>query len=797
MYQIFQSWKDFGVNFLLCLWWVFTELLSTCFGKEAMEPGQQEDSLEKNLTVESISDESSNQEGHPDEAESNGKKENESVKLLKEKLSAALINVSLKDELVNQHSKVAEEAVKGWEKAENEAAVLKQQLNTLAENNSALEARSSQLDQALKECVRQLRLAKDEQERKISEALALKNKEYELSKSKLEKQIVELQSKLEASPLKVDPEIHLKLGFLERENQRLKHELVSQYEELEIRTIERDLSTKAAETASKQNLESIKMVAKLESECRKLKAVSRKSPILDNMQKSPSASSNSFDSEAVAFMAGKIDLMDDFLEMEKLAAMPENGHHPKSELPHSPSKDIESLLREELKVIQCRAFELEKKVREMEAEKVDREMSSSQSQMSSENMQVELVETKMKLEKFEADLQEANELKMDYESYANDLKLEAQAMMSKIEQLQAEVDRQRVLSEKLSDRCQELETELYMKNEELEVERGASCSVELEEKERALDETRKRCDELENQYKEVVMRFDNQAAASRTQVKAKEAVLVETQKCLEEMQLKLKEAEMKLETQIAVYNNEVKEKETALAQSRERLEELQIQLKETENKLEKLQKVLHEEYVSKEHLMLDLTNARAQVETMSTQIDTLQVRIDQEHGISAELSAKCEELRKELKQKEQELGLRQNVPTSVEQKINQEDVANAAEKLAECQKTIASLGNQLKSLATLEDFLIDTASIPKFSGSAPLITNGGNELWKLHSNNVYLPQKRCDEYFQAPEGLHTFSKYVDGDVLDSSSSSSTKMYSISSSEKRANGYEKLFPMRKG
>lgn len=45
----------------------------------------------------------------------------------------------------------------------------------------------------------------------------------------------------------------------------------------------------------------------------------------------------------------------------------------------------------------------------------------------------------------------------------------------------------------------------------------------------------------------------------------------------------------------------------------------------------------------------------------------------------------------------------------------QEDLAVAADKLVECQKTIASLGMQLRSLATLEDFLIDTTNIPGFS----------------------------------------------------------------------------------
>lgn len=37
----------------------------------------------------------------------------ESVKILTEKLSAALVNVGAKEELVKQHSKVAEEAVAG------------------------------------------------------------------------------------------------------------------------------------------------------------------------------------------------------------------------------------------------------------------------------------------------------------------------------------------------------------------------------------------------------------------------------------------------------------------------------------------------------------------------------------------------------------------------------------------------------------------------------------------------------------------------------------------------------------
>lgn len=41
-----------------------------------------------------------------------------------------------------------------------------------------------------------------------------------------------------------------------------------------------------------------------------------------------------------------------------------------------------------------------------------------------------------------------------------------------------------------------------------------------------------------------------------------------------------------------------------------------------------------------------------------------------------------------------------------------QELAAAASKFAECQKTIASLGQKLKSLASLEDFLVDSDTIP-------------------------------------------------------------------------------------
>ncbi|KAG7533280.1 Filament-like plant protein [Arabidopsis thaliana x Arabidopsis arenosa] len=81
-----------------------------------------------------------------------------------------------KDELVKQHAKVAEDAVAGWEKAENEVVELKQKLEDAADKNIVLEDRVSHLDGALKECVRQLRQFRDEQEKKIQEAVTEMNK---------------------------------------------------------------------------------------------------------------------------------------------------------------------------------------------------------------------------------------------------------------------------------------------------------------------------------------------------------------------------------------------------------------------------------------------------------------------------------------------------------------------------------------------------------------------------------------------------------------------------------------------
>lgn len=64
----------------------------------------------------------------------------------------------------------------------------------------------------------------------------------------------------------------------------------------------------------------------------------------------------------------------------------------------------------------------------------------------------------------------------------------------------------------------------------------------------------------------------------------------------------------------------------------------------------------------------------------------------------------------------------------------EKELAVAASKFAECQKTIASLGLQLRSLATLEDLLDSEKSSDVSSEESKDHENG--ERWGLHLGNL-------------------------------------------------------------
>ncbi|TKY74270.1 Filament plant protein [Spatholobus suberectus] len=567
---------------------------------------------------------------------------------MSEKLSAALVNVSAQEDLVKQHAKVAEEAIAGWEKAENEVTGLKKQVEALTLRNSTLEDRVTHLDTALKECVRLLRQTREEQEQNIHDAVLKKTHELESAKTKLEEQLMELQtqSKSDASnassPSSIDFDVCQKVEYLEKENMALKHELQVQSEKLKIRTIERDLSTQTAEMASKQHLESINKVAKLEAECRRLKSMACRASItsssfcvesfkdgqsdsgertsameIDTCKKSGSepdvCESSCSDSWASALIAEldqfknekykqipsgsvNIDLMDDFLEMERLAALPDTKN--------------ESVIQESLVANQC-----------------IREENSIREEFGVTNRQMD--ELKEKLEKAKA---EKDEVKI----------------------------------------C-------LMKS---------GCVIEAS----------------------------------------------------------------------------------------------QLQMREAETKLEELQRELENAYKSKQVLENELMSMQAEAQSITAKVHLLEAEVDKEKAMSVEIANKCKELEEELERKKQEEKLGSITSSYGEMKLKQEDLALAAGKLAECQKTIASLGNQLSSLATLEDFLIDTTSIPEFSASPSLIARAGGDMWKLHSKDTYSTKRDSGSSRSGPP----LNKNE-----ESSPPSSTNLPKHDSSEKSRNGFAKF------
>ncbi|KAA8546410.1 hypothetical protein F0562_002851 [Nyssa sinensis] len=518
-----------------------------------------------------------------------GEEFNDSIKSLTEKLSAALVNVCAKEDLVKQHAKVAEEAVAGWEKAGIELAILKQHLEAAVQKNLALEDRVSHLDGALKECVRQLRQAREEQEQKIHEAVMEKANEWESTNLELESQLLKLQAQAETakaeSPTSVDTDLCIKLEFLEKENSTLKLELILQSKELEIRTIERDLSTQAAETASKQHLESIKKAAKLEAEHRRLQAMSRKSSTV-NDQKSIAASS--------LYVGSLTDSQSD------------NG--------------------EWLNAV------------EIDTQKISR---------------LELNECKPSCP----------------DSWASTLTAELEQFKN---------------GKAINKNLSACSVKIDIMDDFLEMERLAAW----------LGKNKKHCVESEdNAY---------HSTNGENPLRAE----------LDAMIHRIAELEEKLEKVEA----EKAEVENALTASQYSLEASRVQLAEAEMRLEELHRELIAENESKELLEFQLISMEVDARTMSTKIDSLKTDIEKEQSLSAEMAVKCQELEKELTIKTQEVEVHQTASSNGEMKIKQEDLAEAAGKLAECQKTIASLGRQLKSLATLEDFLIDTANIPGLGG---------------------------------------------------------------------------------
>ncbi|CAL9042790.1 unnamed protein product [Musa banksii] len=225
-----------------------------------------------------------------------------SLEDLNEQLSSVLTESNAKDDLLAKQAKVTEEAIAGWEKAEAQALYLKQQLDDALFQKKSAEERVIETDVALKECMQQLRVVKQDQQLFINNAAFKISREQEkigMLEQRLietnkrltelviengnlnriievkEQLLKELSESISKSESKLT-EVITRLDSSEKFNASLKYEVCILQKEIEIRNEEREFNRRSADAAHRQHLESIKKIAKLETECQKLRVMVRK-----------------------------------------------------------------------------------------------------------------------------------------------------------------------------------------------------------------------------------------------------------------------------------------------------------------------------------------------------------------------------------------------------------------------------------------------------------------------------------------------------------------------------------------
>ncbi|MCO5587324.1 hypothetical protein L7F22_041273 [Adiantum nelumboides] len=220
-----------------------------------------------------------------------------------EKLRRLNVKLLAADDLAKQHATVAEEAVSGWEKTKSEYMLMKYQLDTALEQKQAAEVRVFHLNGTLKDCMQQLRRAREEQEQAVHEAIVKRSREWDKLRLDLEERLAQMEVQVmesenqkshlykaaqeqaeavaELGRIHSVEEVEIKklqsqVQTLEKENTSLKYEIVVSNKELGIRNQEREMNHRSLEMAEQQHIESSKRIAKLENECQRLRALVRK-----------------------------------------------------------------------------------------------------------------------------------------------------------------------------------------------------------------------------------------------------------------------------------------------------------------------------------------------------------------------------------------------------------------------------------------------------------------------------------------------------------------------------------------
>ncbi|QCD91347.1 Filament-like plant protein [Vigna unguiculata] len=245
----------------------------------------------------------SKENGEVQEPVSDKEKLEKDLKRLNDKLAFTLSECAAKDEQLKKQTKIVQEAVAGWEKAEAEILSMKQHLDESIRQQLVYEERAAQLDGALKECMQQLRFVREEKEQRMHDAVMKVSKEFEVAHTVLEEKLSESSkglakfgvenSRLSKSIVAKEKLIEdlkrelahaeddhnalmIRLESMERDNASLKYETQVLEKELDIRNEEREFNRRTADASHKQHLQSVKKIAKLESECQRLRVLVQK-----------------------------------------------------------------------------------------------------------------------------------------------------------------------------------------------------------------------------------------------------------------------------------------------------------------------------------------------------------------------------------------------------------------------------------------------------------------------------------------------------------------------------------------
>ncbi|KAL3814245.1 hypothetical protein ACJIZ3_015513 [Penstemon smallii] len=290
-----------------------------------------------------------------------------SLKTLNHKLDSVLDECSAKDKLLQGYQKTAEDALTDKHKAEEQVLRLKQELDQVLQQKVALNS-------ALKDTMLQLNQLRKEQDQRVGTAVFEATKEFKNAHKELEEKssylsnVLLVKDKLieDLNNCKCQTEAEFealmtRLDSVEKENAFLRYEYRSLDKELHLRNDELGYSHRSLEASQKQNLDNVKKVKKLEAECQRLRGMTRKRYcneipskklgfIVDRVKelenennilkeclakkeeeiacllKAEDSGLTLSDSNEISHshswgpaLASEMSLMDDFLEMEKLA----------------------------------------------------------------------------------------------------------------------------------------------------------------------------------------------------------------------------------------------------------------------------------------------------------------------------------------------------------------------------------------------------------------------------------------------------------------------------------------------